>query len=117
MANTERLAVLAKVRVAKQEVNTRRADNSISDRGRGLLEEAYTVLDEVEDHIILQEIGSRINELKAARAALGKVTAKMDTDVKKIQKVVELVDDAAQALKALANIAAAAAAAGLLRRR
>ena len=114
MANTERLAVLVKVRVAKQEVNTRRADNSISDRDRGLLEQVYTLLEEVEDDLILQEIGDHIDELKAASAALGKVTAKMDTDVKKIQKVVDLVDDAAQALKALANIAAAAAAAGIL---
>jgi len=114
MANTERLAVLAKVRLAKQEANTRREDNSLSDRDRGLLEQAYTLLDEVEDDLILQEIGDRIDELKAASAALGKVTAKMGTNVKEIQKVVDLVGDAAQALKALANIVAAAATAGIL---
>jgi len=114
MANTERLAVIAKVRVAKQEANARRADNSISDKDRGLLEQAYTMLDEVEDDLILKEIGDRIDELKASSAALSKVTAKMDTNVKKIKKVVDLVDDAAQGLKALASIAAAAASAGIV---
>lgn len=114
MANTEKLAVLAKVRLAKQEVNTRRADDSISDKDRRLLEQTYTLLEEVEDDLILQEIGDRIDELKAASTALGKVTAKMDTDVKKIQKVVDLIGDAAQALKALAKISAAAVSAGIL---
>ncbi len=114
MANTERLAVLAKVRTAKQEVNTRRADNAISDKDRSLLEQAYTVLDEVEDDLILRELADRIDGLKAASAALGKVTAKMDTAVKKIQKVVDLVGDAAQALKALADIAITASKAGIL---
>lgn len=110
MANTERIAVLAKVRVAKKEVNTLRADKSITDKDRELLEQAYTLFDEVEDDLILQEIGDRIDELKAASVALGKVTEKMKTDVKKIQKVVDLIDDAAKALKALAKIGTAVAA-------
>ncbi len=114
MANTERLAVLAKVRSAKQAVNAGRADTSLSDRDRGLLEQVYTLLDEVEDDLIFQEIADRIDELKAAGAALGKVTAKMNITVKRIQKLVNVIDDAAQALKALASIASTASEAGIL---
>lgn len=110
MANTERIAVLAKVRVAKKEVNTLRADGSITDKNRELLEQTYLLLDEIEDDLILQELGDRIDELKTASVELGKVTAKMKTDVKKIQNVVSLVEDAAQALKVLAKIGAAVAA-------
>lgn len=110
MANTERIAVLAKVRLAKKEVNILRADETITPKDLKLLEEAYTLFDEAEDDLILQELGDRINALKAAGVALGKVTAKMSTDVKKIQKVVDLVNGAAQALKALAKIGTAVAA-------
>lgn len=114
MANTERLAVLAKVRAAKYEVDARRIDASISTGDRVLLEQAYLQLDKVEDDLIRQEITDRVAELKDASAELGKVTAKMNTDVMAIQKVAALIDDAAQALKALANIAETAAAAGIL---
>lgn len=113
MANTERIAVLEKVQVAKKEVNTLRADNSITEKDRELLEQAYTLFDEVEDDLILQEIGDHIDALKAASVALGKVTAEMSTDVKEIQKVIDLVDDAAQALNVLAKISATVITAGI----
>jgi len=114
MANTERLAALAKVRTAKNAIDDCRADTAIPPEDRAQLERAYNALDAVEDDLILQEIGDHVDELKAASVALGQVTANMNTAIAQIQKVVVLVADAAQALKALANIAAAATAAGLL---
>jgi len=109
MANTERLTVLAKVRESKKSVQELLEDDAIAGKDRALLEGLEAQLDEAEDALILGELTDRIEDLKAASSALGKVIKKMEQSAKKIQKIADGVADAAKALKVLADIAAKAA--------
>jgi hypothetical protein len=110
MANTERLAVLAKVREAKKSVQDLLEDDAITGKDRALLEGTEAQLDEAEDVLILGELTDQVDELKSASSELGKVVKKMDQSAKKIQAISDGVATAAKALKVLADIAAKAAA-------
>jgi len=109
MANTERLAVLAKVRESKKSVQGLLSDGAIVGKDRALLEGLESQLDEAEDALILGELSDQVDELKAASSELGKVVKKMEDSSKKIQKISDGVAEAAKALKILADIAAKAA--------
>jgi Mg2+ and Co2+ transporter CorA len=109
MANTERLAVLAKVRASKKSVGELLDDPAIVGKDRALLEGLETQLDEAEDALILGELSDQVDALKAAGSALGKVIKKMEDSSKKIQKIADTVAETARALKILADIAAKAA--------
>lgn len=113
MANTERLAVLAKVRTAKKGINQLLNDASLGDADRAVLEESLVDLDGVEDELILAELRERVEHLKSVSSDLAKKARRMRKSIKKIQKVADLVDDAAQAIKVLVKIATTVAAAGL----
>ena len=109
MANTERLTVLAKVRGSKKSVQELLEDVAIVGKDRALLESLEAQLDEAEDALILGELSERVEDLKGASSALGKVVKKMEQSSKRIQRIAEAVADAAKALKVLADIAAKAA--------
>jgi hypothetical protein len=109
MANTERLAVLAKVRQSKKSVQGLLEDNTIVGNDRALLEDLEGQLDEAEDALILGQLSDQVDELKDASSSLGKVVKKMGQSAKKIQNIADGVADAATALKVLADIAAKAA--------
>ena len=109
MANTERLAVLAKVRASKKSVAALLDDEATVGKERALLEGLESQLDEAEDALILGELSDQVDELKAASSELGKVVKKMEDSGRKIQKIVDGVAEAAKALKILADIAAKAA--------
>jgi hypothetical protein len=110
MANTERLAVLAKVRTSKKDVQTRLEDEGIAGRDRALLENVEAELDEAEDALIFGELSDRVDDLKSASSALRKVVTKMKDSAKGIQKIADGVAEAAQALKVLADVAVKVAA-------
>lgn len=112
MANTERLTVLAKVRASKKAASELLNDDSIAGKDRALLERLEARLDQIEDDLILADLSERVEQLKSASIALGKVVGQMKTAAKKIQNLVDKIDDAARALKILADIAAKAAAIG-----
>ena len=109
MANTERLTVLAKVRGSKKSVQALLGDVEIVGKDRALLEGLEGQLDEAEDALILGELSDRIEDLKEASSALGKVVKRMEQSSKRIQKIADTVAGAAKALKILADIAAKAA--------
>jgi hypothetical protein len=109
MANTERLKVLARVRESKKSVQALLEDDAIGGKERKLLEGLEADLDEAEDALILGELSERVEDLKEASSALGKVVKKMEQSVKKIQRLADGVADAAKALKILADVAAKAA--------
>jgi hypothetical protein len=110
MANTERLTVLAKVRASKKSVQGLLEDEAVIGKDRAFLEGVEAQLDEAEDALILGELTERVDDLKTASSALGKVVTRMKQSAKKIQKVAAGVADAARALKILADIAVKAAA-------
>lgn len=113
MANTELLMVLAKVRASKKAASELLKDDSIAGKDdRALLERLEAKLDQVEDDLILADLSERVEQLKSASIALGKVVGQMKTAAQKIQNLVDQIDDAARALKILADIAAKAAAIG-----
>ena len=109
MANTERLAVLAKVRASKKSVGQLLDDEATVGKDRALLERLESQLDEAEDALILGELSDQVDGLKAASSELGKVVKKMGDSSKKIQRIADGVAEAAKALKILADIAAKAA--------
>jgi hypothetical protein len=109
MANTERLAVLAKVRESKKSAQELLEDDAIAGKDRALVERLEAELDEAEDALILGELTDRIEDLKAASGELGKVVKKMEQSAKKIQRIADGVAGAAKALKILADVAAKAA--------
>ena len=110
MANTERFAVLVKVRESKQAVQRLLEDESVTGKDRQLLERLEAQLDSVEDDLIIGELTEQVGQLRQASSDLGKVVTQMKKAEKKIQKIVDGVDDAAKALKILADIAVKAAA-------
>ena len=73
MMNTERLTVLAKVRASKKAVSELLNDASITDEDRVLLERLEARLDQVEDDLILADLSERVQQLKSASSALGRV--------------------------------------------
>jgi hypothetical protein len=107
MANAERLAVLAKVREQKKAVSASLNDGA-TDSDRGRLERLETLLDGIEDELILEELSERVDELKAAASSLTRIVGQMKKSAKKIQKIIDGIDDVARALKILADIAAKA---------
>lgn len=110
MANTERLAVLVRVREANNEVESLLDDATITGADRQLLERLEGLLDQVEDDLILGDLSERVDEMEAESAKLDHVVGQMKKAAQKIQNIVDGVDKAAKALKILADIAAKAAA-------
>ncbi|MGD0291938.1 MAG: hypothetical protein ABSC63_20195 [Candidatus Binataceae bacterium] len=116
MANTEILAALAKVRIAKNAVNKARSDPSLnlSPAQSTMLDDTFDALTDVEDKLILQDIQSWISQIKSDGIQLASLSSKIKATIASLGQVATYVQDAATAIGALASALAAAYSGGLI---
>jgi hypothetical protein len=114
MSNTERLAVLQKVRIAHDAVEGDRVQNSLAGDEQTALTKLAFLLDDLEDTLILQDITTQVESIKAAAANLTDLVASMKQASAAIAKDLSLVNDAAGAVSALATIVSLGVSHGLV---
>ncbi len=114
MANTERLAVLQKIREAKKAAAEAHSTPGLAGNQLKLLEDLQLDLENQEDTLIMEVIDEKIAALREAGTRLESVAQKISKETEKLQKVADLVDKAAKAIKILADIIAKVGSLGVL---
>jgi hypothetical protein len=114
MANTERLAALQKVRIARNAVQATRNALGLAPEDQTALTRLFFDLDDLEDSLILEEISEKIDSLATDAKDLAKVASEIKDAHAALAKEAALVEDAAKAVNGLVQVVAAAASAGLL---
>jgi hypothetical protein len=114
MGDTERLAALSKVRVARNAVQAARANDGLSPDAQSGLTKLYFDLDDLEDLLILEDITDKLATIQNDAADLKQSVAAMGGAADKLAKELSLVDDAAKAIGGLAKVVALAASHGLI---
>lgn len=114
MANTERLRVLRAVREAKDAVRSARFETSLPAKSRTKLERLYTLLDKLEDDLILRELDEALDALVTSAEKIEKVSEEIREATKELEGIAEIVEKAAKAVKVLVDVASRAASSGLI---
>jgi len=114
MANTERLAALQKVRIARNAVQAARARTGLTDEEQTALTKLFFDLDDLEDSLILEEISEQVTALRADAKDLTEVAGRIKAIDGALAKEAALVEDAAKAINGLVQVVTAAASAGLI---
>ena len=114
MANTERLQVIRTVREAKASVRNARFESSIPARTRAKLETLYTMLDRLEDDLILCELDEALDALEKASGKIEAINQEIRETKKELEAITEKVEKATKAVKILVDIASRAASVGLI---
>jgi len=114
MANTERLAALQKVRVARNAVQAARTKTGLSPEDQTALTKLFFDLDDLEDSLILEEISEKIDSLTTDAKDLAKVASEIKNAHAALAKEAALVEDAAKAVNGLVQVVTAAVSAGLI---
>jgi hypothetical protein len=113
MPDQELLSTLQLVRTAKNTVANAELDPNLSAADRSGLITLYWDLDDMEDKLILQDLGDQIDTLTSDCKQLQSTVSQMDQTIGELANVAKDVSAAAAAVGALVQIAAAAAKAGL----
>ena len=114
MANTEIMATLQKVRLAKRAVENARNAQNLSQQQSDILDSAFVTLDEVENKLILQDIGQWVAVIEADGNKLAGLATQMQAAIASLQSVAHLVQGAATAIGVLATIIAKGMTSGLI---
>ena len=114
MANTERLAALVKVRVARNAVQTAQGQVGLSSEDQSRLVSLFADLDDLEDLLILEDITEKVESIRKDATELKEVVAGMTSSATKLKRELSLVDDAAKVVVVLAEVVSLAAAHGLV---
>lgn len=114
MANTERLAALQKVRIARNVVQAARAKAGLTADEQTALTKLFFDLDELEDSLILEEISDKVDSMRTGAKDLADVAGQVKNAHAALAKEVSLVEDAAKAVHGLVQVVTAAASAGLI---
>ena len=114
MANTERLAALQKVRMARNAAQAARATPGLTADDQTTLTKLFFDLDDLEDVLILEEISDKVDTMTADAKDLAQVAGEIKNANAALAKVAKLVEDAAKAISGLVQVVTAAASAGLL---
>ena len=114
MANTERLAALQKVRIARNAAQAARAKTGLTADDQTALTKLFFDLDDLEDVLILEEISDKIDSLRKDSKDLAEVARQVKNAHSALAKEAALVEAAAKAINGLVQVVTAAASAGLL---
>lgn len=114
MANTERLAALQKVRIARNAVQEALVNPALSSDDKASLEGLVSDLDDLEDSLILGDISDKVETITEDGAKLNETVTEMTAAASKLAKELSLVEDAAKAVSGLAAVVSLAASHGLL---
>ncbi len=114
MANTERLAALQKVRIARNAVQAARAKAGLTADEQTALTKLFFDLDDLEDSLIIEEISDKVDAMRADAKNLAEVAGKVKDAHAALAKEVALVEEAAKAVNGLLSVVTAAASAGLI---
>jgi hypothetical protein len=114
MANTERLAALARVRLARNAVQAARGQAGLSPEDQSRLVLLFADLDDLEDQLILRDISEDVDSIRKDATELKDVVAGMASSATKLGRELGLVDDAAKAVGALAEVVSLASSHGLV---
>lgn len=114
MANTERLAALQKVRIARNAVQAARVKAGLTPEDQTALTRLFFDLDEVEDSLILDDIRDKVDSMRTDAKDLAEVAGQVKNAHAALTKEAALVEDAAKAVNGLVQVVTAAASAGLI---
>lgn len=112
--NTEIMNALMMVREAEKRVDEARQDPDLTEQQRNNLQSIYTLLLDIDDQLVLQDIQQGIDKLKQDSSKLETLANKIPQDVERWKKIAEAVHKAAKGVGTLADILAKALSAGLL---
>ena len=114
MANTERLAALARVRIARNAVQAAQGQGGLSSEDQSRLVSLFADLDDLEDLLILEDISEKVESIRKDATELKGVAAGMAASATKLTRELGLVDDAAKAVGILAEVVSLASSHGLV---
>jgi len=114
MANTERLAALARVRLARNAIQVAQGQVGLSSDEQSRLVSLFADLDDLEDLLILEDISENVESIRKDADELKDVAASMSASANKLTRELSLVDDAAKAVAGLADVVALASSHGLV---
>jgi uncharacterized phage infection (PIP) family protein YhgE len=112
--NTEIKNALIMVREAEKLVDEARQDPDLTEKQRNNLQSIYTLLLDIDDQLVLQDLQQGIDKLKQDSKRLATLANKIPQEVEQWKKVAEAVRTAAKGVATLADILAKALSAGLL---
>jgi hypothetical protein len=117
MANTEIMAALKQIRLAKVSIQNTLSANPppIGSPNYNLLSNTLTELDDVQNKLIDQDIQDWIGTIQADGNQLKNLANQIQKDIQGLQAVAKAVQDAATVLGVLASVMAAASSGGLLK--
>jgi predicted nucleic acid-binding Zn-ribbon protein len=101
------LAIRA-VRVARNEIREARLNESFSSSTRKQLEELYTILDKVEDDLILSEVDEGLSEIEKSVKKIEDVNSKIKETNQQFDHILKVVDVAARSLNLLIKMTSTA---------
>jgi hypothetical protein len=114
MANTERLAALARVRLARNAIQMAQGQPGLASDDQSRLVSLFADLDDLEDLLILQDISENVDSIWKDATELKEVVAGMASSATKLGRELGLVDDAVKAVAALAEVVVLASSHGLV---
>jgi hypothetical protein len=113
MANTERLAVLAQVREAKNAVGYAQLEPTLGAAERTRLNALFWTLNDVEGRLILIDISSQVDLLVQDSLRLESVAEGLRGAIESLNQIADRVEKAAPAIGVLVKLAELAASAGV----
>jgi hypothetical protein len=114
MANTERLAALVKVRLARNTIQDTLANPNIVASDRDSLQSLVFALNDLEDTLILDDLTESVDAIREDSDRLSKVVAAMRAAGTQMAQEAAIVDTAAKAVGGLAQLVSVAVAHGLV---
>jgi archaellum component FlaC len=109
MANTERIEVIKAVRKAKKQISRVERRTDLIDTESVLLRTLYLKLDEIEDDLILKDIGENIDAFENAVNDINLISADIKENIQDIDEAIEWVEKASKGVGVLVNITTQAA--------
>jgi hypothetical protein len=114
MANTERFLTLQRVVEARKSIGTARLSPDLTRAQSKMLDDAFGVLMDIEDTLILAELKDSIEQLEAKVDELTPIIKRMKSSIDTLKSIADLIQKAAVAVGALADIVSKASSAGIL---
>ena len=114
MANSERMALLSRVREAKAVIRNKLDQPDLTDVQRKILNDLYDVLLEMDDILVLQELNDSIGRLEKNSKLLKQVNARAKKQIEKLKDIADTVDQVAKAVDAVVKAFGILLSAGIL---
>jgi hypothetical protein len=103
--NETKILAIKAVRTARNEVRDARLNEAFSILTRQQYEELYTILDKLEDDLILSEVDEGLDEMEKSVAKIEDINKVINKENKQLEYIAKVLDVAAKSMRLLIKVA------------